>query len=226
MLIEPVVVLIPVLNRPHRVATMIQDVAASLSTPYRLLFVVDHRDGPELRALRREDADHVVVDFRRRSYARKINDGIVNSTEPLIFTAADDLHFHSGWLEAACALLSDKIDVVGTNDLLNPRVMAGEHSTHTLVRRSYVKQFGTVERRGQLLYEGYPHEYCDDELVGTAKMRGRFASATGSIVEHLHPYNGGAPIDGTYRKGWSGRTVGQRLIERRRHLWENPSPSA
>lgn len=224
--VEPVVVLIPVLDRPHRVEPLMADVAAATPEPHRLLFLVDERDRAELAELERAGADFALVAFRRRRYACKINDGIRASSEPLIFTGADDLHFHPGWLRAACAELSPSIDVVGTNDLLNPRVMAGDHSTHTLVRRSYVETFGTIDGElGILCHEGYPHEYVDDEMVGTAKLRGRFAVALDAVVEHRHPYNGGAPVDATYRRGWAGRTTGRRVYDRRRHLWEKLSTS-
>lgn len=224
--VEPVVIIVPVLDRPHRVAPLMADVAAATPSRHRLLFVVDQRDRPQLKALRDAGADFLTVPIGRRRYACKINDGIAASIEPLIFTAADDLHFHDNWLLAACRQLSDSIDVVGTNDLLNPRVLAGDHSTHTLVRRTYVEQFGTVDGPGRLLHEGYPHEYVDDELIGTAKMRARFVSAPKSVVEHMHPYNKQAPVDATYRRGWAGRTVGKRLYDARRHLWEQPSTSA
>jgi hypothetical protein len=222
-----VAILVPVLARPHRVALLMADVAAATPTPHRLLFVVGENDRGELAALRKAGADFLVVPSHRRKYSCKINDGVAATDEPLIFTGADDLHFHPRWLDEAVAAmdLGSAFDggppcrVVGTNDLTNPRVMAGEHSTHSLVPRAYVER-GTIDEPGVLLHEGYPHEYVDDEFVGTAIARGLFVSAPRSVVEHLHPYRKLAPVDATYRLAWQGRPAGKRLYEKRRVLWQ------
>ena len=214
-----VAIIVPVLARPHRVAPLMADVAASLSTPYRLLFVVDQRDVVEQQALRRASADFIVVPTERRRYACKINDGVRATDEPLIFTGADDLHFRPGWLERAVARMRDpRVMVVGTNDLTNPRSMNGSHSTHSLVRREYV-DVGTIDEPGVLLHEGYAHEYVDDEFIQTAQHRRVFVSALDCFVEHLHPYRKLAPVDATYRLAWSVRAESKTTFEARRHLW-------
>lgn len=220
-----VAILVPVLNRPHQIERMMVDVEESLESPYRLLFVADAADGYELRALRRLQADHIVVPRPRRSYACKINDGVRATDERLIFMAADDVHFHPGWLEAAWELIRTRpdVEVVGTNDGgVNPRVAAGDASVHTLLTRTYALR-GTIDNPGVVLHEGYPHEYVDDEFVGTARFRGAYAHAHASVVEHLHPYTKLVPVDNTYRRGWAGRARGKRVIEARRHLWASPS---
>lgn len=215
-------IIVPVLARPHRIEPLMADVDAVTPRGYRLLFVADEADRPELRALERLDADYLVVPRTRRSYPCKINDGIRASDEPLIFMAADDLHFHPAWLPRAVVHLTSTIQVIGTNDLTNPRVMAGEHSTHTLLTRGYA-ELGSIDNPDVVLHEGYPHEYVDDEFVGTAKHRRAFISSPTSIVEHLHPYRELAPIDATYKRGWAGRARGKRIIDQRRHLWASTS---
>ncbi len=190
-----------------------------------MLFVADVDDHRELAELHRVGADWITVDDPR-NYPAKINAGYRETSEPLVFLAADDLSFHPGWLTAAQKVLSDTVDVVGTNDLYNPRVVAGAHSTHTLVRRSYVERFGVVDEPGVVLHEGYPHEYCDDELVQTARARGRYGHAHDSIVEHLHPYAGKAPHDAVYELGQSRRREARTIFRRRRRLWRDLSPSS
>lgn len=215
------VIVVPVLNRPHQVERMMVDVDAATPSPYRLLFVADQADGYELRALRHLDADHLVVAKERRSYACKVNDGIRASVERLIFMAADDVHFHAGWLDTAWELIRTRpdVEVVGTNDGgINPRVATGETSVHTLLTREYAQR-GSIDDPAVVLHEGYPHEYVDDEFIGTAQHRGAYAHAHDSIVEHLHPYTKKVPVDNTYRRGWAGRGRGKRLIDARRHLW-------
>lgn len=217
---DPVVaILVPVLRRPHRVAPLVDSVRSATPAPHRLLFVVEDSDRAERAAIEAAGADHVVVPVRKRSWACKINVGFAATTEALCFAAADDLAFHPGWLEAALGLLAPPVEVVGTNDLLNPRVMRGEHATHFLFTRRYIDEAGTIDEAGKVLHEGYRHDWVDDEFVATAKARGVFASAPGSVVEHLHPWAGKAPDDGVYRLGRQWRGHGRRLYQRREHLW-------
>lgn len=131
-------------------------------------------------------------------YARKMNMGYQLTTEPLVFLGADDVQYHDDWFVRAAARISSGVGVVGTNDLGNPRVMAGRHSTHSLIVRAYVEEFGTIDEPGQMLHEGYVHEYVDDELVHTAKHRNAYVHAGDSIVEHLHPHWGKAETDASY----------------------------
>jgi hypothetical protein len=152
------------------------------------------------------------------NYAAKINAGVWNTDEPLIFTGADDLDFHPGWLEAATAQLEDGIGVVGTKDLCNQRTVKGEHSTHSLVTREYAEQ-GTIDDPGRLLHEGYEHEFVDDEFVQTAMHRGTYAHAGDAVVEHLHPSVGKAPTDALYARQRQRMAQGRRVYQRRRRLW-------
>ncbi len=78
------------------------------------------------------------------NYATAINYGLANTDEPLVFAGADDLNFRPGWLEACQPALDDGNQVVGTNDLGNPEVLAGEHATHYLVVRDYLEHVGGV----------------------------------------------------------------------------------
>lgn len=220
---DGVVILVPVLERAHRVAPMIEDVAASMSGPFRLLFIADAGDPNEISALEANGADFVVVPVERRSYACKINDGIRASDEPLIFSAADDLHFHSGWFEQAAEQFVGAVEVVGTNDLGNARTISGEHSTHTLFTRRYIDTQGGVidQPPGIGLNEGYPHSWVDDEFIGTAKARRVYAHAHDSHVEHMHYLWRKGKKDATYRHGAAGHPVGRALFQSRRHLWES-----
>lgn len=214
-----VAILVPVLGRPHRVAPLLASVEEATPSAHRTLFVVNDDDEAELAALETAGADFLRVPPARRSWAQKINDGFRATTEPLLFTGADDLAFHPGWFEAACARLTGATQVVGTVDQCNLRTMVGEHSTHTLVSRAYVEEFGTIDEPGKVLHEGYRHDYADDELVATAKARGAYAHAFNAIVEHLHPNVGKAPDDETYELGRRSSPNGHSVFKSRRHLW-------
>jgi glycosyltransferase involved in cell wall biosynthesis len=200
---------------------LLESIEAATTLPHRVLFIASPSDDAEQDAIRATGADLLVLNKEPRSgdYARKINAGYRATTEPLLFLAADDLHFHADWFERAAARVAGAVQVVGTNDLGNRRVIAGEHSTHTLVTRRYADDFGTIDEPGSVLHEGYPHEFVDDELVGTAKHRGVWDHAGDSIVEHLHPHWGKAPSDELYEAEPERMVIGRRIFRERRHLW-------
>lgn len=214
-----VAVLVPVLGRPHHIAPLLASLEAATPEPHRVVFLCTPGD-PGAEAVR--DAGHTpmyVAREKRGDYARKIQAGIEATDEPFVFTGATDLRFHPGWLPAAAALMTDRVGVVGTNDLCNPRVTMGEHATHLLVARWYV-ELGTIDEPGVLMHHGYVHEYVDDELVETAKKRGAWAFAEASHVQHLHPMDGSTPTDATYRAQRMRMRMSRNLYDRRRRLWE------
>lgn len=217
------VVIVPVLGRPHRVGPLLASIAAATPEPHRVLFVCSPGDGEEIASIAAAGAAHLVIERAPGpgDYAAKINLAYGSSTEPFLFLGADDLAFKPGWLGAAFRpmLKDSRVGVVGTQDLGNPLVIRGRHATHLLVRRSYVDQFGTIDEPGKVLHEGYGHNFCDTELVATAKKRGAWAFARRSIVEHLHPDWGRGPDDDTYRLGRSRFTDDERHFQSRQQLW-------
>lgn len=215
---QALVVLVPVLRRPHRVQPLLASLHANTPDPVRALFICDPDDGPQQAAVRKCGADMLIVDG---GYAAKINAGVHATTEPLILLAADDLAFHPRWLEHAKRRIKGSVHVVGTNDLCNRRVMRGEHSTHSLVTRAYTTH-GTIDDPTRLLHEGYPHEFVDDEFVATARYRKAFVSASDSIVEHLHPQAGKAPMDDLYAGQRKRMRAGRVIFREREPLWTSP----
>jgi glycosyltransferase involved in cell wall biosynthesis len=212
-------IIVPVLDRPHRVEPLLASITAATPEPHRVLFVADEDDDAELAALKAAKADVLTVGAGV-SYAAKINAGYHATTEPVFFMAADDLAFRADWYSRAASYFSDGIHVVGTNDLCNPRVMCGQHSTHTLVKRSYIEgRSGVVDEPNAVLHEGYAHDWVDDEFVQTAMARGVYAHAFDSLVEHLHPLVEKADDDDTYRRGRAHSQQGRRLFRQRRRLW-------
>lgn len=217
-------ILVPVLRRPHRVKPLLDSIAAATPESYRVMFVADADDQAEIDALKEAGAEYIVLE-PPANYATKINAGYRATSEPLFFMAADDLAFHADWFGRAKSYLKPGVDVVGTNDLANPRVMTGQHSTHTLVRRAYIERdSGVIDEPGRVLHTGYFHEFCDDEFVQTAQARGVYAHAFDSLVQHLHPIvgpkAGEVPDDDTYRLGRSRTRQSRRLFQSRRHLWQ------
>lgn len=235
MLSGSTLIVCPVLARPHRVEPLARAFAETTPEPYRLMFVGTVGDSAELDEVRRvAEADPAVVlevldPNPVGDYARKCNHAYRVSSEPFLFLGADDLAPRAGWLSAALELMADeRIGVVGTQDLGNARVIAGDHATHSLVRRSYVDRFGSrafgvnrrpIDKPGEILHEGYPHEFVDDEFVATARRRGAFAFCHASVVEHLHPLWGKAPTDPIYDAHAQRMAAGRAVFAKRRKLW-------
>jgi glycosyltransferase involved in cell wall biosynthesis len=211
--------LVPVLRRVHRIAPFLASLRENTPEPFRVIFIPDTDDDPMLkRCEEAAEADDVEVLPVKANYARKINAGVRATDEPLLFFGADDLKFHSEWLERAKVRMDENIGVVSTNDLCNARTMKGENATHPLVARWYAES-PTIDGSPGPLHEDYPHEYCDRELSEVARARGAFAYAMDSIVEHLHPLVGKAPADDIYDQIQMRMRIGRRIYAKRRPMW-------
>lgn len=191
---DSLVILVPILNRPTRIAPLVAAFQSVTTLPYRLLFLPDPTDSRTLAELVRLDQSFHIAAVARRfkvpTFPSKINAGFRATSEPLVMMIGDDVAPHPGWLEAAheCLAANPSWGVMATNDLNNPRVMAGRSATHPIIRRSYIERYGsgTLDGSGIVLHEGYRHTYCDTELVYVAKIRKAFGACLTSIVEHLH----------------------------------------
>lgn len=159
------------------------------------------------------------------SYAEAVNESWQTVSEPFLFLGADDCLFHEGWADAALALMDDEIRVVGTNDLRNPYVLEGWHSTHSLVDRRYIERVGGVidAGPGSFLYP-YDHSYTDSEFIETAIAREVFAPCADSVVEHFHPDFHTREPDEIHHK--TRRRIGEdfETFCDRRHLWGEVNP--
>ncbi len=217
-----IVVLVPVLGRPAN-AQPLADSLAAASPGVRLVFLVSLGDTDQHEACVKTGADVLVLDALRApgDFARKINEGYRATTEPFVFQAADDVEFRLGWDDAALRVAEDTgAGVVGTNDLANPVVRKGRHSTHSLIRRSYVDHPGaSADGPGTVFSEAYGHAFCDNELVELAKKRGQWAFAESSHVLHRHWVWGTAEKDATYRVGMETFQADSRVFHRRRRAF-------
>ena len=215
-------ILVPVLDRPQRVATLIADIRAATPPVFRIVFVATQGDQNEIDEIARNSAADVAlvtVPPSREGYGRKLNDGMRATDETYLFLAADDLHFHPGWYDTCLAVQTRTgCCVVGTNDLGNTRVKQGFHSTHSLVHRGYA-ECGTVDQPGLLVSESYAHQWVDDEFVQTAMWRGTYQHAHQAHVEHLHPDWGKGREDATYLRGRASIQQDMATYNARKHLW-------
>lgn len=221
---EEVAIIVPVAQRDNA-APFLDTLAASLTPGQReRVQVMVMADAGDLATVDRwADQMHRYRNTRINvfeypeemgTFAQKVNRGYQLTDEPWIFIVGDDVHFHAGWLDQAMhtALTTGKA-VIGTNDLGNQMVMAGEHATHLLIRRDYVEQTGASwDGPGIVCHEGYRHWFVDDEIVAAAKQVGEWAPCLTSHVEHMHPlWNKGQP-DRIY-------AIGQDAADADRERW-------
>ena len=217
-------IIVPVLGRPRRALPLAESVSRA-TEGFDLLFVCSPGDEEQIAACQATGALTVVADWEPGpgDYARKVQLGFRQCAAPFVFQGADDLSFEPGWAEAALAELERAgAGICGTNDLGNPLVMQGRHSTHTLVRRAYIEECGGTfdERPGQLLCEAYDHQFVDTELCWLARERGCWSFAAEARVAHLHPlWHPSVPRDATYEKALARGREDARLFMQRKQAW-------
>lgn len=200
---EATAVLVPVMRRPQNASPFMDSLLAS-STAATTYAICDPDDESTIEAWREAGATVVVRPGDAGTFAEKINHGYESTTEPWLFLVGDDVRFHADWFEKVHAVAQDRYHVIGTNDLANRAVMAGQHATHILIRRSYVDEHGASwDGPGVVCHEGYRHWFVDNEIVTAAKDRGAWVMALDSVVEHLHPLFGKGKNDDVYALGQS-----------------------
>jgi hypothetical protein len=224
-----IAILVPVLGRPQNAQPLVDSIKQATTVPHRILFLCTPFDVDEINAVHETGADihNVRWEAGPGDWAKKINQGYRLTEEPFILLAADDLRFHTGWDTEVLRVAEETgAGVIGTNDLGNATVMRGLHSTHPVVRRSYVDEYGTIDEPGKVLHEGYRHQWVDTELIATAQMRHQWAFAKGSHVEHMHPFWKKGKMDATYEKALSTPTEDFAHFNQRKHLWSRAAMKA
>lgn len=210
---EEVAVIVPVMKRPQNAAPFMKSLRASTGLAY--VYAICDEDDDDTRKAWHTAGANVLISDRGHTFAQKANYGYSATSEPWMFLCGDDVHFHPGWFDQALNVAkTENVGVVGTDDLGNARVRAGEHATHALFRRSYIDEQGASwDGPKTLVCEEYRHNFCDDEWTTVAKQRGQFGFALGAVVEHLHPLWGKNSNDEVYQKG-------RHSYDRDRKTWE------
>jgi len=205
-----VAILIPVLDRPHRVEPLLANIRQATPEPHRVLFAAS--DQPTLDELDRLGAEY--LQDEGDSWPNRINRLFHATTEPYVFLGADDVVFYRGWLSAALSAMREVEGVVAVADLYN------QDGTLALVSRQYILEHsGCVDTPDVVVFGGYRHNYSDTELFAVARFRGRHAYCQGAIVEHLHPLAGKASMDSTYAIGFASEPDDHRLYLDRERMW-------
>jgi hypothetical protein len=215
--VNDIAVVAPVLKRPHRAAPFRESIRGSNATVYAIVGGDGDLDMDTSSAWIAAGAN--VLACWGPTFPEKVNYAYSQTSELWLFLTGDDVRFHPGWAEELLRVASTTgAQVVGSNDLANPRSEDGSHSPHMLISRQYIADQGASwDGPGIVCHSGYRHMFVDDEIVTVAKQRGVFAFARDAVVEHLHPVVEKADVDATYRLGWSYAEVDKsRFAERMR----------
>jgi hypothetical protein len=216
--VSDIAVVVPVLNRPQRAEPFMASLRETTdrATVYA---VVNEADNLTWATWLQAKANVRLT--RLTTFAEKVNYAYNLTDEAWVFLVGDDVVFHPGWADEAIRVSEETgAQVVGVNDLANPRTQQGTHAPHLLISRQYIAEQGASwDGPGVVCHEGYRHMFVDDEIVTVAKQRGTFAVAKDAVVEHLHPAVGKAEVDSTYRLGWSFADLDKsRFAERMREF--------
>lgn len=240
---------VPILKRAHRVRPLVESCIEAAPYPASapgldIVFAVTPGDDAVIAAVEAANVEfpgyvrhYLMVPWPatgKGDYARKINAVYRSTDRAWLFMGADDLEFRKGWIEAAMDAAGRDCPgntvpgVIGTNDLGNPRVTAGVHSTHSIISTSWMSMHGVADRQQghtprarQALCEDYWHEGVDDELVAWAQHHHAMVFATRSEVRHRHPnWDSSVPMDEMYDQQRERMRAGRRLFNLRRKLWE------
>lgn len=214
-----IAILVPVLGRAQQIKPLLASIAQATRNEHRVVLIFSPGD-EGISEADGSDALVLTTNWRpeRADYAKKLALGYESTDEPWLFQGATDLVFYPDWdLHALKIAQRSGCLVIGTNDLGNPLVKRGRHSTHSLFAREYIRHWGgTSDGSGLIFSEAYDHQWTDSEFVETATRRGKFCFSKRSIVEHLHPHWGKGEMDATYEKAHRETSQDQKTFMRRR----------
>lgn len=214
-----IAVLIPTLNRSYKLEAVAKNIHEATTTPHTIYFIVEKEDTDSISKIK-ELKEKYIVNSAPNTYVAAINNGYLQSTEPLIFCGADDLGFTTGWdIETLKDFKNPKIQMIGYPDEW-PISKTGLHGSHFAVRREYIeKQGGAIGEKNTIYFSEYEHQHCDVEIEQTAQMRGVWKQSKATI-EHLHWSHGKSQLDETYRRAIETDGRAWKTYKSRRYLFE------
>lgn len=218
-------ILVPVLSRPQNAQPLVDSIRAHTTVPYTITFVCSPGDDEEIAACLATGANVSVVNWQPGpgDAARKWNHGYQITANPHVFTAADDVTFTPGWdTEILRVANRTGAGMVGSNDMANPLVMRGKHSTHSLFSRHYIDSVGGTftDGPGTIYCDKYDHQWIDTESVRAAMDREQWAFARRSVVAHHHPiFDRSVRMDPTYSKALGDASHDSALYKQRLQDW-------
>lgn len=159
----------------------------------------------DYRQLAERHGARLIVHPNRNS-VQACNQAALVATGDLLMMISDDFGCPPGWDEALVRAIGERRDVaVFVDDDLGARTM-----TLPIVDRAF------YQRSGYLLFPGYSHLFCDNDLEEVSRRLGKLIDARHLVFPHRHCNVGASPFDETYRKAnrpWGRDSL---LFEKRR----------
>jgi hypothetical protein len=216
-------VIVPV-ARPQKIPALLQSLRDSeREVALHPFLVVSRGDKKSLRACIKTRVPYGISEtvLGPGDFAAKLHLGYCETDDPWIFQAAEDITFQPGWADEAIRVAeATGALVIGTNDEGNPAVIRGNHSTHSLIARSYCDDPGaSLDGPGTVFSRAYGHQFVDNELVGLARARRVWAFAHRSVVTHNHPSWGKSEMDDIYLLGQKNFEGDRQIFMQRRREW-------
>jgi glycosyltransferase involved in cell wall biosynthesis len=151
--------------------------------PAIVLALENQEYGAEVHVLFREDMERIGA-------PKMVNALIADAKTDLVCFIGDDTMPQDGMLAEAMRVMADtEAWLVGLNDGCGK-------PTHWLMDRRLLNCL----EDGQAFYEGYFHNFCDDELRVRADKLGKYVFAENAKIQHSHPCHGNAPMDDDYKR--------------------------
>lgn len=175
--------------------------------PIEYILSIDASDGQtaEYRRLAEQQGARLVIHPNRNS-VQACNQAALAATGDLLIMVSDDFGCPEGWDEALVRAMGERRDVaVLVDDGCGARTM-----TLPIVDRAF------YQRSGYLLFPGYVHLFCDNELEEVARRLGKLIDARHLVFPHRHYTVGAAPYDPTYHHAGSSWGRDELLFEQRR----------
>jgi hypothetical protein len=166
--------------------------------PVEYIISVDDNDGQiaGYRQLAERHGAQLIIHPNRNS-VQACNRAALVATGDLMIMVSDDFSCPDGWDDALAQAVGDRCDIaVFVDDGCGARTM-----TLPIVDRAY------YQRSGFLLFPGYAHLFCDNDLEESSRQLGKLLDARHLVFPHRHYTVGAAPYDPTYHH--SGKTWGR-----------------
>ena len=187
---KDICVIIPTYKRAHRLPSFIYNFQKN-STRSTLYFVITPDDLESKEYLEKVSQNYFVYDGE---YVASVNYGFLQTKEPFVLFAADDVEFRPNW-ERLLDLFDDNTHIVGGVDSWEIS-KSMKHISHPLFRREYIKStpYDTPYN------PDYVHYMCDIEFVQRGFKDNAVKIIPEILIEHYHPYMKTAPQDDTYSR--------------------------
>ena len=198
----------PSRNRVARAEEAIAEWLGKRSGLHTIEYIIsiDRSEGQktEYRRLAERHGAQLII-HRNRNHIEASNRAALVATGDLLVMVSDDFGCPQDWDDALALAVGDRRDVaVFVDDALGAKTM-----TLPIVDRAF------YERSGYLLFPGYVHLFCDNDLEEVSRRLGKLIDARHLLFPHRHYTVGAAPYDEMYRKAESSWGYDANLFHKR-----------